>query len=66
MRFMEEMLYVVLLTFLFAAALFYHGGRKHFSFSHSYKISGYSSNEIGLLCIFLSLALAISLLSMPM
>ena len=53
-------------SLFFAAALFQLGGRYHFSFSHScYKISCYSSNEIGLLS-FLSLALAFSMLSTPM
>ena len=38
-RFMEEMLYVVLFTFFFAAAHFYLGARQHSSFSHRrYKI----------------------------
>ena len=55
-------------SLFFAVALFYLGGRQHFSFcTNRYKISCYSSNEIGLLCFFvLSLALAFSLLSTPM
>ena len=54
-----------LFAFFFTAAHFPLGGRKHFSFKslpQGNVFSCFSSNEIRLLC-FLSLALALSLLS---
>ena len=57
-RFMEAMLYVIMFAFFFAAALFYLGGRQHFSpfLTAAIKFSCYSSNEIGLLCFFISVS----------
>ena len=64
-RFMEEMLYVVLFTFFSLPVCFTLVAA---SISHiltaAIKFSCCSSNEIGLLC-FLSLVLALSLLSTP-
>ena len=58
--------YTLLFTFFVAAADFHLGGRSPLLFlTTAIKFSCFSSNEIGLLC-FLSLALALSLLSMSM
>ena len=53
-RFMEEMLYVFLFTFVFLAAHFHLDGRQHFSFSHLRYEIFFTSNEIGLRCVFIS------------
>ena len=57
--------YALLFTFFVAAADFHLGGRQRLFLTAAIKFSCFSSNEIGLLC-FLSLALALSLLSMSM
>ena len=48
------MLYVLLFTFVFLAAHFHLGGRQHFSFSHLHYEIFFTSNEVGLRCVFIS------------
>ena len=61
------MLYVVLFSFFSLPLIFTSvaAGISHF-LTAAIKFSRYSLNEIGLLCFFLSLALALPLLSTPM
>ena len=56
------MLYVFLFTFVFLAAHFHLGGRQHFSFSNLHYEFFFTSNEIGLRCVFISRSSSLSVI----